>query len=142
MRIHDVLGVIELQIAAARVAQRGAVRMQAVTDDGGNVGLHIAERTRADAREDAEALALQVLEALAGRVPVVPVGTAAVRIEQNLRGADERADLVRPALGVVDDGLERLGVEADVAPGVAAERPTRFLEPLDDGLDRFDPLAR
>ena len=84
---------------------------------------------------------MQVLEALAGRVPVVPVGTAAVRIEQYLRGADERADLVRPALGVVDDGLERLAVEADVAPGVAAKRPTRFLEPRDDGLDRLD-LAR
>ena len=141
MRIHDVLGVIELQIAAARVAQRGAVRMQTVADDGGNVGLHIAERTRADAREDAEALALQVLEALAGLVPVVAVGTAAVRVEQNLRRTDERADLVRPALGVVDDGLERLGVEADVAPGVAAERPTGLLQTRYDGLDGLD-LAR
>ena len=46
-------------------------------------------------------------------------GTAAVGVEQNLRRTDERADLVRPALGVVDDGLERLRVEADVAPGVA-----------------------
>ena len=28
-----------------------------------------------------------------------------------------------------------------MTPGVAAERPTRFLEALDDGLDRLD-LAR
>ena len=115
--------------------------MQTVADDSGNVGLHIAERARTDARENAEALALQVLEALAGLVPVVTVGTAAVGVEQNLRRTDERADLVRPALGVVDDGLERLGVEADVAPGVAAERPAGLLQARYDGLDRFD-LAR
>ena len=84
---------------------------------------------------------MQVLEALAGLVPVVTVGTAAVGVEQNLRRTDERADLVRPALGVVDDGLHRLAVEANVTPGVAAERPTGLLQTLNHGLDGLD-LAR
>ena len=42
-------------------------------------------------------------------------------------------------LGVVDDGLERFGVEADVAPGVAAERPAGLLQARYDGLDGLDP---
>ena len=112
--------------------------MQTVADDGGDVRLDVAERIDADAREDAEALTLQVLEALAGLVPVVAVGTPAVRIEEHVGGSDQAADLVRPALGVVDDGLQRLVRQTDVAPGVTAEGPAGLLEPRDHGLDRFD----
>jgi len=92
--------------------------MQTVADDGGNVGLHIAERTRADAREDAEALALQVLEALAGLVPVVTVGTAAVRIDKICVGptSEPTTSAQRSvSLMTVWSGLVS---RSDVAPGV------------------------
>ena len=67
--------------------------MQTVADDGGDIRLDVAERIDADAREDAEALTLQVLEALAGLVPVVAVGTPAVRVEEHVGGSDQTADL-------------------------------------------------
>ena len=68
-------------------------------------------------------------------MPVVSVGPLAVGVEQDGGGAYQGADLVEPPLGVRLDGLQGLGAQADVAPGMAAEGPAGALELGDDGLD-------
>ena len=122
-KIDDVLGIVELQIAAAGVAQRRAVRMQTVADDGGDIRLDVVERTMPDAREDAEALTCGALKRVSPVVPSSP--SDARRADRRARavGLTRPADLVRPALGVVDDGLQRLVRQTDVTQVIIASCP-------------------
>ena len=58
--------------------------MEPVADDGGDVLFDIAEALDAHGAEDAEALALEVLEHLPGLLPVVAVGPLPVGIEEDV----------------------------------------------------------
>ena len=85
-------------------------------------------------------MGLHPLEGGAGLAHIVAVQPPAEGIEQHRRLPHQGADLVEPLLHIRRHHLHGAAVQADVAPGVAAEGPACALEGLHDGLDRFDLL--
>ena len=133
--IHDVLGVVELEVLVAGAAESDAVGVEAVADNGADVFFDIAETLDAYGAEDAEAGGLEILEDGAGLGPVVAVGAFAVGVEEDCGVAYQGGYFVLPALGVgLDFGQSQLlACQADVAPGVAAEGPAGAFELGYDG---------